>query len=320
VSQSGKYITSSGPGGFIQTLTGNTGGAISPTAGNINIITANSTPKFVGAVSTETLDFGLTNLMLGASGASITTASQNVSYGLASLTAITSGTNNAVFGWNAGQSLTTGFGNIAIGSLAGNSWDATTGNNIAIGSPGAAGEIATTRIGANGTIIAAYIAGIDGINVGSTAKVVTMGTGATADKLGTATITAGAGISVTPGANAITIAAIGAGSFVWTIITADQTAAVNHGYFCNKAGTLALTLPVASAIGDVIEVANINTALGIQFIQAAGQQIFIGNTNTTLGATGTLTSIAVGDTLKIVCRTANLTWQVVSGWGNWTPA
>lgn len=106
----------------------------------------------------------------------------------------------------------------------------------------------------------------------------------------------------------------------WSVITANQTAAVNNGYFCNKAGTLALALPAASAVGDIIEVANINTTTGTQFTQAANQQIFFGNTSTTLGATGTLTSIAVGDTLKIVCRTANLVWQVTSAIGNWTPA
>ncbi len=110
------------------------------------------------------------------------------------------------------------------------------------------------------------------------------------------------------------------GAISWSVITADQTAAVNHGYFCNKASTLALALPATSAVGDIIEVSNINTATGVQFTQAVGQQIFIGNTSTTLGATGTLTSIAVGDALKLVCRTANLTWYVVSSMGNWTPA
>src|SRR6187551_4019148 len=49
-----------------QTLTGNIGGPISPTAGNWNIITANSTPVFQGAASTLTLDFALTdNLLIG---------------------------------------------------------------------------------------------------------------------------------------------------------------------------------------------------------------------------------------------------------------
>ncbi len=133
-----------------------------------------------------------------------------------------------------------------------------------------------------------------------------------------AAITAGAGISVTNGAGSITIAAIDTAS-TWSTITANQTAAVNNGYFINKAGTLALLLPAASAVGDVVEVVNINTATGTQVTQGAGQQIFIGSTNTTAGAGGSLTSTALGDTLRLVCQTANLTWYVVgSPYGNWT--
>ena len=134
-----------------------------------------------------------------------------------------------------------------------------------------------------------------------------------------ATLTAGTGISITNGAGSITITSTG-GGLTWTVITANQTAAVNNGYFCNKAGTLALALPSVSAVGDTIRVTNENTALGVQFTQAAGQQILIGNTNTTLGATGTLTSSAVGDTLEIVCYTANTIWRTTSMIGNWTPA
>ncbi len=121
------------------------------------------------------------------------------------------------------------------------------------------------------------------------------------------------------GTSTLTISVTG-GGVTWSVITANQTAAVNNGYFCNKAGTLALALPAASAVGDVIEVVNINTATGVQFTQAAGQQILFSTASTTLGAAGTLTSSAVGDTLKMVCRTANLTWWVVSSIGNWTPA
>lgn len=134
-----------------------------------------------------------------------------------------------------------------------------------------------------------------------------------------ATLSAGTGISISNGAGTITISGSG-GGLTWSVITANQTAVVNNGYFCNKAGTLALALPATSSVGDVIEVANENTALGVQFTQAAGQQILIGNTNTTLGATGTLTSSAVGDTLKIVCKVANTIWRVTSIVGNWTPA
>ncbi len=132
-----------------------------------------------------------------------------------------------------------------------------------------------------------------------------------------AALTAGAGISVTNGAGSITIAAIGTSS-TWSTITANQTAAVDNGYFINKAGTLALLLPAASAVGSIIEVNNINTTTGTQITQAAGQQIFIGNTSTTLGAGGSLTSTALGDTLRLVCSTANLTWRTQSLVGNWT--
>ena len=131
----------------------------------------------------------------------------------------------------------------------------------------------------------------------------------------------GAGsITVTgnPGTSTLTITSSATPGDTWSIITVNQTAAVNNGYFCNKVGTLALALPAVSATGNIIEVSNENTALGVQFTQAAGQQILIGSSNTTLGVGGTLTSSAVGDTLKLVCYTPNTIWRVVSMVGNWS--
>lgn len=341
------------PGTYVETITPNSGGPIGPDGtGTINLVTANSTPVFVGAGNTITLDFNKSNLILGNNGSTITvgaandgfgegvlqnitSGSSNSAFGNAALqnvtigsqtsafgasagTAINTGGNNTLIGFQSGLLLQSGNSNVALGYQSGSAWGAAVSSNIAVGSIGAVADSARIRIGTNGTHTTAFFAGIDGVNVGSTAKVVTMGTAGTADQLGTATITAGAGISVTPGANVITIAATGAGTFVWSVIVLDQTAVINNGYFCNKAGTLALALPAASAVGDTIEVTNENTALGVQFTQAAGQQILIGNTNTTLGAGGTLTSSAVGDTLKIVCYVANTIWRVTSVVGNWT--
>lgn len=133
-----------------------------------------------------------------------------------------------------------------------------------------------------------------------------------------ATLTAGTGISISNGAGTITIATTGPASFTWSVITVNQTAAVNNGYICNKAGTLALLLPAASVVGDELEVTGINTALGWQITQAAGQQIFFGNTQTTAGGGGTLTSSATRDSIRMVCIVANLTWQVLSSVGNIT--
>ncbi len=362
-------LTANGSG-VGSTITGNSGGPLSPTAGNWNIVTANSTVKFAGAVSTETLDFGLSNLALGSSLSSLTSGLLNVCVGVDAGQNIQDGYSNVFMGAYAGQLTTSQIENVAIGANALNQGGDVMGNNVAVGINAMGGsnyagsfntaigtqamavtnpftggyniaigqaagfllsgtsssnilignvgntEDGTIRIGQNGQHVAAYICGIDGVNVGSVAKVVTMAS----DKLGTATITAGAGISVTASANAITIAVVGDG-LTWSVISANQTAVVDHGYFCNKAGTLALALPATSVVGDVIEVTNENTATGVQFTQAANQQILLpNNTTTTLGATGTLTSSAIGDTLKIVCKTANLVWRVTSMCGNWTPA
>ena len=54
MSQIGSIISNSGPGGYIQTLTGNTGGAVPPTAGNINTIGAGNI-TITGNPGTSTL-------------------------------------------------------------------------------------------------------------------------------------------------------------------------------------------------------------------------------------------------------------------------
>ena len=134
-----------------------------------------------------------------------------------------------------------------------------------------------------------------------------------------ATLTAGTGVNITNGAGAITVNAVG-GGLTWTVITANTVGAVNNGYIANKAGTATLSLPTTSAVGDMLAVTGINTALGWQITQAAGQQIFFGTASTTSGATGTLTSSAIRDTVTLVCVVANLTWNVISSVGNPTVA
>lgn len=113
-------------------------------------------------------------------------------------------------------------------------------------------------------------------------------------------------------------AAAAAGGLTWSTITADQTASTNNGYICNKASALVLTLPTSSAVGDILKVTGINTALGWKIAQAASQQIFFGTQSTTSGTGGSLQSSAIRDAIEIVCITANLTWQVLSSMGNIT--
>ena len=122
-------------------------------------------------------------------------------------------------------------------------------------------------------------------------------------------------VLVSAGASALPVWADATGG-TWSVITASQNIAVNNNYICNKAGTLVLTLPAAAAVGDVTTITGINTATGWQIAQASGQQIFFGTSSTTLGATGTLTSSAIRDSITIVCVVANTTWNVLSSIGN----
>ena len=119
-------------GTVVETITGNTGGPVSPTAGNINIVTTNATPVFAGAGSTETLDFNLTNLVLGSSLPALAGGSSNVGVGQSILAAVTTGSGNAGVGYQALSSLTTGPFNTAVGYQALSSIT-TTGANSAFG-------------------------------------------------------------------------------------------------------------------------------------------------------------------------------------------
>lgn len=132
------------------------------------------------------------------------------------------------------------------------------------------------------------------------------------------TLTAGAGISITNGSGSITIATTGTGNVIWQTITASQTLAVNHGYICVSAGgALALLLPATSALGDIIEI-TLDGATSWSITQAASQQIRFGNVQTTAGTGGSITSTLPGDTIRMVCQTANLKWNILSSVGNLT--
>jgi len=227
-----------------------------------------------------------------------TTGNNNCAIGFTSQRKATVGIGNCSIGSGSINELLTGSYNLALANSAGVSYTGAESSNILLQNQGVVGESNTIRIGTQGAgnqqENRCFIAGITGVTVSNTA-LVTLDT--TTGQLGTKTI-----------ANLPT----------WTVIAADQPAVVGAGYFCNKVGLLSLSLPATSAVGDIIEVSNINTAAGTILTQGAGQQIYYGALSTTLGAGGTLASIAVGDSLKIVCRVANTFWQVVSSVGSWT--
>ncbi len=288
--------------GTNSTFVGEVAGNLSNT-GTSNVV--------VGASSMPSITTGTTNIVVGVSSASsITNASSNIVIGSSSLGNTSSATGNVVVGHSAltlsssadyntaiGNGalgvLATGDSNIAIGTNAGNTYTGAESNNIAIGSVGVVADSGAIRIGTSGAQTTAFIQGVNGVSVSSPSGTVVINA---SGQLGTS--------SALP--------------MTWSIITADQTAAVNNGYICNKASALLLALPATSAVGDIIEVTGINTALGWKVTQAASQQTFFLGANTTSGATGFIQSSSIRDSVKLVCIVANLTWQIVYASGNIT--
>jgi len=238
-----QVLTSNGPGmapsfqnasGDVTSISGNSGG---PQTGAVSIVTANATPKFVGSAGTITLDFAASNnIILGSAPASpgsdnaalgnqalaSCTGNSNIAIGSESATSVTSGDSNISIGVASLFSLISGKFNVAVGEDAGMNYVGAESSNICINSDGVASESNTLHIG-NGTgtgnqqLKAAYISGIYGKNAGSIANVATV---ANNDQIGSAVITAGSGISVTPGANTITIAS----SITQGVVTIDGDA------------------------------------------------------------------------------------------------
>jgi len=129
-------------------------------------------------------------------------------------------------------------------------------------------------------------------------------------------ILGGVGINVVgnPATNTLTINTIG-GFITWNRVAGPAVAAaVDNGYIPTNAALVTFTLPVASAVGDEIEIAG-EGAGGWSIAQNAGQSVQFGNLATTVGVGGSLSSTNQWDTVRIVCRVANTTWSVLSNVG-----
>lgn len=149
--------------------------------------------------------------------------------------------------------------------------------------------------------------------------------GSTSAVASKASLSAGAGISITPGAGTITItnSAISGGGFAWTVITgATQTMAAGGGYIANRsAAQVGFSLPATAAVGDAYQVTGIDNATGWKITHALGtnQIIYFGTSNTTT-TTGSLTSSATRDSVTIICVIADTAFQVINSIGNITIA
>ncbi len=129
------------------------------------------------------------------------------------------------------------------------------------------------------------------------------------------------GVSGVPETGAITISlASSGGIYAWTVVTGtSQNAVAGNGYIANNAGTVTVTLPATSAVGDTVSVTGMNNATGWKIGQPnAGSVIHYGTQTTTTGTSGYLSSLNTFDTVTLVCNTANASWIVISSVGNIT--
>lgn len=295
------------------TLTATQATAIGASAGN-NITTGGNS-VYIGYQAGNTVSGGNENTVIGSQAFASANSSQNVVIGYQAGYASTGFTACTIVGKFALNNTNTGLYNLMLGYGSGTNFTGAESSNICLHSDGVLADSNTLRIGqstgaGNRQLNRAFICGIDGVNVGSVAKVVTMAS----DQLGTATITAGAGISVTPGANTITIATTN--GIAWTEVTGTtQAMAVDSGYIANNAGLVTLTLPATAVIGDRIRIAG-KGAGGWRCGQNAGQTINFGNTATTAGVAGYIDSTNQYDALELLCITADTTWVALSSVGN----
>lgn len=286
MSQAGTYGMGGGGGGTLNTLTGNTGGAVGPDGGgNIDVVGAGGVTVTGNALTnTLTITAGVTNLTFDTDSTPATSSGGVITLTGGGGNISTSGALNVV---------TLGFSNSPTFS-----GTVTIGTGLKV-SPFAAGVVTTGATGVfsstNGTNGQVLIGG-------GTAPV-------------WSNLTQGGGINITNAANTITISSTGGGLQWSTITTATQNLVVNNGYIANNAGGVTFTLPTTATVGSTIKITTINAG-GFAIDQNAGQQIRLGFASTTPGTGGSISSTAINDSLELVCVVTNTTWNVLSAIGN----
>lgn len=318
MSQAGILSVSGGGGGGGVTSVNTDAGTATPTMGVLNIVAntalkqSGSTVSFSGSGNTVLFNISAANNMLvGAlAGNSTVSGVYNTAFGTNALSSLSIGNFNIAVGINAGSDLTTGSENVFIGPNSGTAYDSSESNNICIGYNvyGVALESNTIRIGAGAN--QTFISGINGVNVGSIATVVTQNN----DQLGTATITAGTGITVTPGSNTITIAATGGITSIGTDLGSVTPAAGVFILTTNQAIPSAGSTVFFSGSGNAISLNVTNVVTSNTIIGAgSGNLAITGFNNTVLGA-NSADSLTTGFNNTVIGQ--NCVTSLTSGSGN----
>jgi hypothetical protein len=114
--------------------------------------------------------------------------------------------------------------------------------------------------------------------------------------------------------NTITGLSTGGGGLTWQFAISPLTASTNNGYITT--GTTSIALPTVAALGSTIEIVASSDSL-FTITQNTNQFIRFGIVTTTL-TSGTLVSQNNGDSIRLVCTSADTVFTVVSAVGTIT--
>ena len=325
----------------IETLTGNAGGAIGPSAvGNVNFTGAGNI-YVTGTSGTNSLAITLVGttdhaIQLGNATASLTslalgTATQILQSGGAdadpawSTTTYpaTSAIGDVIYGSAANTLSSLAFDATATRYLSNTgggatipAWDQVELTNGVSGIlPVANGGTGVASPTDHSLLVGSGVAAMDALGVATNGQLV-IGSSAADPVL--ATLTAGAGVAIANAAGSITISSSGGGIASWVNATgATQAMAADTGYVANRvAGVLAFTLPATIAVGKVLAIAGSQN--GWSIAQNAGQTIHFLGADSTPGVGGSLASTTRYDCIEMICNVANTDLVVRHVMGNIT--
>jgi hypothetical protein len=277
VGQSSNWvILGAGIAGTVSSLTGTSGGAVSPLAGNINILGTANQIQFVGTANT------LTASLLGPfTPATFTAHGVLIGEGSSSIVASAVGTDGQVLTGNSAADPTFD----AIGTKSG-----LTAHGVVLAE--GASAFAATAAGTNGQFL----------------------TGSTGANPVFSTLLFGPGLSGVAGAGTLTLSVAAGGLAINSVAGTTQAIVAGNSYISNNAGLTTFTLPAVAVVGATFQIIGSGAAFWT-IAQNAGQEIKYNAVVSTVGVTGSLTSTQAANTIEIMCTVANTTWTVLNASG-----
>lgn len=204
-----------------------------------------------------------------------------------------------------------------VNAVTGGTYDSGTGT-ITLSGTGNVNGNTITGLSSGGSFTGGTVSGATNFTGGVTANTLTVSAATNPVKfvgLQSASDTSVLTIDGTGVVHTIPTSSLGGGGITWQYATSPITASTGNGYITT--GTTSIALPTLAALGSAIDVISASDNL-FTITQGASQLIRFGIITTTQGAGGTLVSQNNGDSIRLVCTSANTIFTVVSSVGTLT--